>query len=93
MSGLFDRLFGIKPKNTAQTAKERLLLVVAHERDERHGKQIDLPALQKELLAVISRYVAIQPEDIKVNLDRQNDYEMLKVDIVLPEAARPNLAR
>jgi cell division topological specificity factor len=87
MSGLFDllRLFGTnKPKSSAQTAKERLLLVVAHERDE-HGQQIDLPALQEELLAVISKYVAIQPKDIKVNLDRQDDYEMLKVDIVLPE--------
>lgn len=85
MANLFTLLFGPKPKRTAQTAKERLLVVVARERDERSGHPDFLPALQKDLLEVISRYVAIRPEDIKLKVDKQDDYEMLEVNIVLPE--------
>ena len=44
-----------------------------------------LPQLQQELVAVISKYVSIRPEDIKVNLDRQENYEVLEVKIELPE--------
>ena len=45
-----------------------------------------LPALQKELMAVISKYVSIDPNDIKVNLERQENLEVLEVKIELPEA-------
>ncbi|MDR2165176.1 MAG: cell division topological specificity factor MinE [Zoogloeaceae bacterium] len=85
MGNLFTRLFGPKPKNSALTAKERLMVVVAHERDERNSKPDFLPALQKELLEVISKYVTIKPENIKVSRDRQDDYDMLEVNIVLPD--------
>ena len=50
------------------------------------GSRADyLPQLQQELVAVISKYVSIRPEDIKVNLDRQENYEVLEVKIELPE--------
>jgi len=44
-----------------------------------------LPALQKELVAVISKYIQINPDDIKVQLERQDDLEVLEVKIELPE--------
>jgi len=39
-------------------------------------------------VAVISKYVAIKPEDIKVHLERQESLEVLEVKIELPEAVR-----
>ena len=48
-----------------------------------------LPALQKELLDVISKYVKIAPEDIKVQLERQDNLEILEVNIVLNETSPP----
>lgn len=47
-----------------------------------------LPALQKELMAVISKYVDIDVNDIKVHLERQENLEVLEVKIELPDASR-----
>ena len=74
-------------KKTASIAKERLQIILAHERAGRNASQPDyLPALQKELIAVISKYVQINPDDIKVNLERQDNLEVLAVKIELPDA-------
>ena len=81
---LFSLIFGNKPK-TATIAKERLQLIIAHERNGLSGKKEFLPEMQKELIAVISKYVAINPDDIKVSLEKQGNYEVLEVNIVLPE--------
>ena len=76
-------------KKTASVAKERLQIILAHERTGRGGSRPDyLPALQRELVAVISKYVAVNPEHIKVNLERQENLEVLEVKIELPEAPR-----
>ena len=72
-------------KSTASVAKERLQLILAHERNGRSASPDYLPQLQKELVAVISKYVSIQPEDIKVHLERQDNLEVLEVKIELPE--------
>jgi len=44
-----------------------------------------LPDLQKDLVAVISKYFPIDPAGIKVGLEKQGNYEVLEVNIVLPE--------
>ena len=85
---LLSMLFGNKPK-TASVAKERLQLIIAHERNGQTSKQDFLPDLQQELVAVISKYVSINPQDIKVSLEKQGNYEVLEVNIVLPEAGAP----
>jgi len=85
---LFSFLLGEK-KKTASVAKERLQIILAHERSGRGGSRADyLPQLQKELVAVISKYVSINPEDIKVHLERQDDLEVLEVKIELPDSSR-----
>ena len=76
-------------KKTASVAKERLQIILAHERLGANGGGPDyLPALQKELMAVISKYVDIDVNDIKVHLERQENLEVLEVKIELPDAAR-----
>ena len=86
---LLSLIFGNKPK-TATIAKERLQLIIAHERNDQNKKADFLPALQQELIAVISKYVSVNPDDIKVSLEKQGNYEVLEVNIVLPE---PQAAR
>jgi len=82
---LFSLIFGSKPK-TAAIAKERLQLIIAHERNGSTGTPDFLPALQEELMAVISKYVSVNPKDIKVSLEKQGNFEVLEVNIVMPEA-------
>ena len=76
-------------KKTASIAKERLQIILAHERSGRGGSRADyLPALQRELVAVISKYVSVKADDIKVHLERQENFDVIEVKIELPEAAR-----
>ncbi|MBC3812710.1 MULTISPECIES: cell division topological specificity factor MinE [Undibacterium] len=80
---LLSFLFNSKPK-TANVAKERLQIIIARERTGREGYDF-LPALREELIAVISKYTKVSPEDITVSLDKQGNLEVLDVNVVLPE--------
>ena len=84
----FLSFFVGEKKKTASVAKERLQLILAHERNGRSRSPDYLPQLQRELLAVISKYVSVNLEDIKVHMERQDDLEVLEVKIELPEARR-----
>lgn len=82
----FFSFFVGEKKKSASVAKERLQIILAHERSGRNAAEPDyLPALQRELIAVISKYVKINPADIKVNLERQDNLEVLEVKIELPD--------
>ena len=73
-------------KKTANVAKERLQIILAHERSGRNAAEPDyLPDLQRELMAVISKYVKINLADIKVNRERQDNLEVLEVKIELSD--------
>ncbi|MEY4753680.1 MAG: cell division topological specificity factor MinE [Pseudomonadota bacterium] len=85
--GVFSFIMGEK-QPSATVAKERLQIILAHERNGRSSRPDYLPALQRELLAVISKYVAVDLNDIKVHLDRQDNLEILEVKIELPETQR-----
>ncbi|MDR6534505.1 cell division topological specificity factor MinE [Variovorax soli] len=76
-------------KKTAAVAKERLQIILAHERSSLSSKRRPdyLPELQRELIAVISKYVSINADDIKVHLEKQDDLEVLEVKIELPDGA------
>ena len=64
-------------------------IILARERIGGSSAQPDyLPALQRELMAVVSKYVSINPDDIKVQLERQDNLEVLEVKIELPETTR-----
>ena len=78
-------LLGEKRKS-ASVAKERLQIILAHERSGRNAAEPDyLPDLQRDLIAVISKYVKINPNDIQVNLERADNLDVLEVKIELPE--------
>lgn len=84
---LLSLLLGEK-KKTASVAKDRLQIILAHERSGRASDRPSyLPDLQRELVAVISKYVKIGANDIQVHLERQDNFDVLEVKIELPEAA------
>ena len=76
--------FRSNKKSSAGIARERLQILVAHERAERN-KPSYLPQLQKDILDVIRKYVTIDQDAISVNLERNNTEEILELNIVLPE--------
>ena len=85
MASFFSFLLGEK-KKTASVARERLQIILAHERSGRSGHEPDyLPALQRDLIAVISKYIHINADDVKVHLERQENLDVLEVKIELPE--------
>jgi len=71
---------------SASKAKERLQIIVAREGRNSALSSDYLQRMQQELLAVVRKYVAIEQDHIKVNLDREGDYEVLEVNITLPDA-------
>lgn len=73
-----------KETKSANAAKERLQIIIARERNGRAGPDF-LPALHKELIGVISKYVKVNPDDIKISLNSQGNLEVLDVNVVLPE--------
>ena len=75
-------------KKSASVAKERLQIILAHERSGLGTRADYLPELQKDLVAVISKYVKISPDDIKVSLEKQDNLEVLEVKIELPDAVK-----
>jgi cell division topological specificity factor len=77
--GFFRSLFRSQPPS-ASIAKERLKIVLAHERASSRAPDF-LPILQKELLAVVGRYVEISDEMIRVTLGGSGDTSMLEINI------------
>jgi cell division topological specificity factor len=83
--GLFENFFRTSSHKSAALAKERLQIIVAHERGSRRGSPDYLPALKKELLEVVRKYVPVDQSQIKVHLDREGGYEVLELNITLPD--------
>ncbi|HLX17639.1 MAG TPA: cell division topological specificity factor MinE [Bradyrhizobium sp.] len=79
------RLFSARSAS-APVARERLQILLAHERGLR-GQPDLLELLRAEILAVVSRHVALDPEKVVVKMERGNHVSTLEVDIELPNIA------
>ena len=84
--GLFDYFRANREATSASIARERLNILIAHERVQRNQPSY-LPALQHDLLEVIRRYVDINDDDLKLVVDRDDECEVLEMNITLPEEA------
>ncbi len=73
-----------KSTGSANVAKERLQIIVAHERGKRDQPDY-LPELQRELVAVIRKYVQIEDDQVQVEVDRNDDCSVLELNVTLPE--------
>lgn len=82
---LLDYFRSRKNQNSAQLAKERLQIIVAHERSQRDTPDY-LPQMQQDILAVIRKYVDIEIDQISVQLDQKGDnLSVLELNIMFPE--------
>lgn len=70
--------------STASVAKERLQIIISHERTQRHTPDY-LPKLQEEILAVITKYVPIDREKVIVHLERMGDSAVLELNVTMPD--------
>src|SRR6266852_9510328 len=86
MMGLLN-LFFSPHRHSASIAKERLKIVLAHERAGRHAPDF-LPRLQKELIEVVARYVEMREDMIRVNLGRSGETSLLESNIEI-DGAKP----
>lgn len=75
--------FKTKKQDTASIAKERLQIIVAHERSQRNQPDY-LPRLQQELLEVIRKYVEVDKDQVEVALDNNGNCSVLELNITLP---------
>jgi cell division topological specificity factor len=76
------RLFSSRPAS-APVARERLQILLAHERGSR-GQPDLLMQLREEILAAVSRHVTLDPDKVIVRMERGKDISTLEVDIELP---------
>lgn len=83
--GWLDVFRGEK-KGSAQQAKERLQLVVAHRRAGRNDHPDYFPQLQQDLLNVLRKYVQVGDDAVQMEIEREGDLEVLELNITLPES-------
>lgn len=86
--------FSLWPRKatSAQTAKERLQILLAHERGA--GAAPDwLPQLQRDILEVIKRHVHIDPNAVDVRMERGAEFSSIEINIELPRAVPAALGK
>jgi cell division topological specificity factor len=71
---------------SAPVARERLQILLAHERGLR-GQPDLLELLRSEILAVVSRHIAFDPEKLNIKMERGNDVSTLEIDIEVPNTS------
>ena len=79
----------INKANTASIAKERLQIIISHERSQRRDNTELLALMQQEILDVIAKYLKTDAESmkqqVKVEMEKRGDSSVLELNITLPE--------
>ncbi|UTW13436.1 cell division topological specificity factor MinE [Marinobacterium rhizophilum] len=81
---IFDYFRSKSKASSASVAKERLQIIVAHERGQRQQPDY-LPQMQQEILDVIRKYVAIDQESINIQLENNDHCSVLELNVTLPD--------
>ena len=76
--------FRSNKKTSANMAKDRLQIIVASERMTRNGPDY-LPIMKEEILLVVRKYIKVEDGAVKVQMDKEGDYEVLELNITLPD--------
>jgi cell division topological specificity factor len=71
--------------NTANLAKERLQIIVAHERTQRRAGTVNLQELQLKLIEIIAEYLHIDRDQVNVELQRDENRSVLELNVTLPD--------
>ena len=79
------KLFKLFGRGSAPVARERLQILLAHERNALHQPDL-LGVLREEILALISRHVSFDPDKVQIKMDRGKSVSTLAVDIEIPNS-------
>jgi cell division topological specificity factor len=82
-------LFGASPPRTADTAKERLQVLLALERSRTSSWPNFLPQLQQDIMQVIKKYVEIDDDKVSIEVERGPEVSMLDINVELPAPRGP----
>ncbi|HUN08881.1 MAG TPA: cell division topological specificity factor MinE [Aggregatilineales bacterium] len=92
MTGFFERLFGTGGnKGSGAAARERLQFILVHDRINLPPEQ--LQAMKAEILAVISRYVSVNSEQVDIALQQRDRDSLLVAEIPFTKAIDTDEAR
>ena len=80
-------LFDLFRRGSAPIARERLQVLLSHERVAR-GRHDLLSILREEIIAVISRHVSFEPDKVQIKMDHGKSVSTLAVDIEIPNRDR-----
>jgi cell division topological specificity factor len=75
-----------KRRNSAPVARERLQILLAHERSVRGASDL-VAILREEILAVIERHVTIERDNVQIKMDRGDKVSMLEIDVEIPNSS------
>jgi len=82
--GIFNYFRSKNQPASASVAKERLQILVAHERTKRSQPDY-MEKMQREILSVIRKYVSVGQEDVQINFENTDDCSILELNVTLPE--------
>jgi cell division topological specificity factor len=81
---LCKRIITGKSANTASVAKERLQIIISHERSQRKNPEY-LLAMQKEIIDVVAKYIKIDKNQVKIQLEHHGENAVLELNVTMPE--------
>ena len=84
---MFGFSFRPRKSNTAQTAKERLQILLAHERIDCSNSDL-LPILQRDILEVIRKHLKIDGDAVDIKLERHDEVSSLEINVELPPSVK-----
>ena len=84
-------LFASKKPGTATIAKDRLQVLLAHERTAT-GRTDLVAVLREEIMAVIRKHITVANDKVKVKMERGESVSTLEVEIEIPTAAPMKMA-
>lgn len=82
--GLFSR------KKSASAARDRLQILLAHERTGGGSTEL-LVKLREEVLAAIAKHVDVDPDKVNVSMTKEDDVSIIEIDLEVPDADLPRL--
>ena len=80
--GFFNR------RTSAPVARERLQILLAHERGIVGGKRDLVSLLREEIISVVNRHVTVEGDRIQVRMNRGADISILEIEVEIPAAAQ-----
>ena len=80
---MFSNYFSANKNSSAALAKERLQIIVAHERKRRNEPDY-LPQMQQDIIEAISKYIEIDNDTLEVQMENKGTSSVLELNVTLP---------